>query len=288
MAKVLVTGGTGLLGSALVPLLQIRGHQVTLLGNTQITQINADLTSYEQTAKALDKAMPEVIINLVALTNVNRCESNPQEAYLLNIKSVQNLCTWMQSTVRPCHLIHISTDQVYDGIGPHTEVEITIRNHYAMSKLAGEFSAGTVNSTILRTNFVGRSLRDGRTSFTDWLYDALRRGISINVFEDILFSPLAIGTLCNCIERSILEQPSGVFNVGSRDGMSKADFAFEFAHAVGLPTNSLVRSRAAEIYALTAPRPKDMRMQCDKFERRMGLKLPSLINEVQYLSKDYR
>lgn len=288
MAKVLVTGATGLLGSRLVPLLQTRGHLVTRLGHTHVTQLNADLVSYEQTARALDQARPEVIINLTALTNVDRCETHPQEAYLLNVKPVENLSAWMQSTSRTCHLIQISSDQVYDGAGPHAEDELTIRNHYAMSKLAGEFAARTVNSTILRTNFVGRSLREGRTSFTDWLNDALRSRKPINVFDDVMFSPLAINSLCDCIERSIVERPEGVFNLGSREGMSKADFAFKFAVAVGLPTNALVRSKASAIATLAARRPTDMRMQCEKFERRMGLRLPKLIDEIQGLAQDYR
>jgi dTDP-4-dehydrorhamnose reductase len=288
MANVLVTGATGLLGSRLVPLLHTRGHQVTRLGHTHFSQLNADLTNYEQTTWALDQARPEIIVNLAALTNVDRCETYPQEAYLLNVKTVENLSAWILSTSRPCHLIQISSDQVYDGAGPHAEGELTIRNHYAMSKLAGEFAAGTVNSTILRTNFVGRSLREGRASFTDWLYDALDSKTPINVFDDVMFSPLAIETLCDCIERSIVERPLGVFNLGSRDGMSKADFAFEFAGAVGLSTNALLRINASAVTTLAACRPTDMRMQCEKFEMRMGLKLPRLIDEVQMLARDYR
>lgn len=288
MANILVTGATGLLGSTLVPLLQERGHQVTRLGHTHATDLNADLASYEQTARALHQARPEVIINLTALTNVDRCETHPQEAYLLNVKPVENLCAWMQAAGQHCHLIQISSDQVYDGAGPHAEGELTIRNHYAMSKVAGEYAAGIVASTILRTNFVGRSLRAGRTSFTDWLHGALRRTAPINVFDDVMFSPLAIGTLCDCIERSIVERPLGVFNLGSRDGMSKADFAFAFAAATGLPTTNLVRGNASAVATLAARRPTDMRMQCERFEGRMGLKLPRLIDEIQVMAHDYR
>jgi dTDP-4-dehydrorhamnose reductase len=287
MSNILVTGATGLLGSTLVPFLQKGGNQVTRLGHTHVTQLNADLVSYEQTARALDQVRPEIIINLTALTNVDRCESHPQEAYLLNVKPVQNLCAWMRSSSKPCHLIHISTDQVYDGAGPHSEGELIIRNHYAMSKLASEFAAETVNSTVLRTNFVGRSLREGRTSFTDWLYDSLSGGTSVNVFDDVMFSPLAIGTLCYCIERAIAEQPLGVFNLGSRDGMSKADFAFAFAFAVDMSTKNLIRCSASGSDAIRAPRPTDMRMHCEKFENRMGLKLPRLIDEIQVIAQDY-
>jgi len=287
MANVLVTGATGLLGSRLVPLLEERGHQVTRLGHTKASDLNADLASFEQTVRALDQVRPEVIINLVALTNVDRCETHPQEAYLLNVKPVENLCTWIKAATQSCHLIQISSDQMYDGAGPHAEGELTIRNHYGMSKLAGEFAAGTVTSTILRTNFVGRSLSEGRTSFTDWLHDALRGRMPMKVFDDVMFSPLEIGTLCDCIERMIVERPLGVFNLGSRDGMSKADFAFEFAIATGLPTTNLVRCNASAAAKLVARRPTDMRMQCQRIEDRMGLRLPLLIDEIQVTAHSY-
>ena len=287
MAKVLVTGATGLLGCSLVPLLQERGHQVACMGHTHASDQNLDLTSYEQTARALDQANPEVIVNLTALTNVDRCETHPQEAYLLNVKTVENLCAWIKTASQACHLIQISTDQVYDGPGPHAEGEPTIRNHYAMSKLAGEFLAGTVPATILRTNFVGRSQREGRASLTDWLHGALRDRTWVNVFDDVMFSPLAISTLCDCIERCIAERPFGVFNLGSHDGMSKADFAFAFAGALGLETTNFNRVNSRSISTLAAHRPTDMRMNSGRYEACMGIRLPSLIDEVSRLADEY-
>lgn len=158
----------------------------------------------------------------------------------------------------------------------------------ASTELAGEFAAGSVSSTILRTNFVGRSLREGRSSLTDWLNGALRGTALVNVFDDVMFSPLAIYTLCHYIERSIVERPLGVFNLGSRDGMSKADFAFAFAAATGLTTTNLVRSNASAVATMVAPRPTDMRMQSDRFEGRMGIRLPRLIDEIKVLASDYQ
>jgi dTDP-4-dehydrorhamnose reductase len=103
-----------------------------------------------------------------------------------------------------------------------------------------------------------------------------------------MFSPLASSSLCNYIERIIFERPLGIFNLGSRDGMSKADFAFAFAFATGLPTTNLIRSNANDAATLVARRPIDMRMRCDHFEARMRLKLPRLIDEIQVLANDYR
>ncbi|MDA0694130.1 MAG: SDR family oxidoreductase [Proteobacteria bacterium] len=287
MAKVLVTGATGLLGTTLSPFLRARGHHVTQLGHTLSADLNPNLVSHEQTALALDWARPEVIINLVSLTNVDRCETHPQEAYELNVKPVENVCSWIRKTAETCHLIQISSDQVYDGAGPHSEGELTIRNHYAMSKLAGEFAAMTVPSTILRTNFIGRSQSERRRSFTDWVFEGLRNAAPLSVFDDVLFSPLAVHTLCDLVERSVVEKPLGIFNLGSRDGMSKADLAFAFADAAGLRPTSLMRTSASSVATLVARRPKDMRMNCQRFEGLMGLKLPQLIDEIGLIANDY-
>ena len=156
------------------------------MGYSRSNDFSVDLTNYQAAHIALEAAMPEVIINLVALTNVDACELNPQSAYLLNCKTVENISSWIRAKEHLCHLIHISSDQVYDGQGPHSEEQITIRNQYAISKYAGELSALTVPSTILRTNFIGRSQCNSRTSLTDWLFLSL--GIqSINVFSDVCF-----------------------------------------------------------------------------------------------------
>lgn len=287
MAKVLVAGATGLLGSTLAPFLQKRGHQVICTGHRYAADINLDLTCLEQTLGVLEDVTPDVIINLSALTDVDRCERHPNQAYLLNVKTIENLCSWIRSAGRACHLIQISTDQLYDGMGPHSEEKVTISNHYAMSKLAGEFAARTVNSTILRTNFVGRSNRNGRLSLTDWLYASLCASQTISVFDDILFSPLSISTLCHSIEQCVSRMPHGIFNLGSRDGMSKADFAFAFANALGLATTNLVRTRSSTLGPVYASRPSDMRMQYKKYEDLMELQQPRLIDEIGLLVNDY-
>tara|TARA_X000000950_G_C13831464_1_gene626370 strand:+ start:541 stop:1407 length:867 start_codon:yes stop_codon:yes gene_type:complete len=288
MTKLLVTGATGLLGSTLVPLLQERGHQVTQMSHNHTSDLKVDLTIYEHTAYALDHIKPEVIINLAALTDVDRCETNPQEAYLLNVKSVENICSWVKREIQPCHFIQISTDQVYDGPGPHAEEDLSICNYYAMSKLAGEFVAKSVPSSVLRTNFVGYSKCKGRSSLTDWLHLALLGESEVNVFDDVLFSPLAITTLSECIELCVIKKPLGVFNLGSRDGMSKANFAFEFATALNLSTSNLVRTSASNVSNLIAQRPNDMRMNSQRFECIMNLSLPSLTDEVKKIASYYR
>jgi dTDP-4-dehydrorhamnose reductase len=153
--------------------------------------------------------------------------------------------------------------------------------------LASESIAASVPSAIVRTNFFGRSQRAGRSSFSDWIYHGLKRGDSLPVFEDVFFSPLAIPTLCDMLEKVIRRRPVGTFNLGSKNGMSKADFAFYFAATTGLPKDKLLRTSSLESSGNKARRPLDMRMNCDLFEEAMQIKLPNLADELNLIRDFY-
>ena len=89
--KLLLTGATGLLGAKLYPYLKEEGFSVIGHGYTATADVNCDLCCKQSTEQLLDSVRPQLIINLVALTNVDRCEENPQQAYLLNVKSLENI-----------------------------------------------------------------------------------------------------------------------------------------------------------------------------------------------------
>ena len=80
----------------------------------------------------------------------------------------------------------------------------------------------------------------------------------------------------------------GTFNLGSNNGMTKADFDFIFADKLELPTESMKRINSSEFTSLKAERPKDMRMDCSKFETHFDLKLPNLIDEITNVVSDYK
>lgn len=286
MAKILVTGAQGLLGNHLVPHLKKCGHDVVGHSRSGQTEVNADLTDAGQVSVILDKTMPECIVNLVALTNVDECERHPHSSYVTNVRVIENLTSWMRNHAHTCHLVQISTDQVYDGIGPHKEDDITISNYYGFSKYAGELVAGTVSSTILRTNFFGRSRCTSRASLSDWLVESLAFGRAITVFDDIFFSPLSLPRLVEFIELSIGKRKQGLFNLGSKEGMSKADFAFILADVLGLQTKCMTRG-ASDSIKLMAYRPKDMRMDSCRFEDVFGINLPTLREEIESLKGAY-
>jgi len=107
------------------------------------------------------------------------------------------------------------------------------------------------------------------------------------VLDDVYFSPLAMTTLSEMIHLVIEKRPVGVFNLGSRNGMSKADCDFEFAECLGLQTKTMTRIHVDQASFLKAYRPKDMRLDCTKFEKDFQITLPDLRDEIQLAAKDY-
>lgn len=287
MNSILITGASGLLGSSLVPFLNQKDFRVITHEKHSQADYKADLSNPQATSDLLDQIKPDTLINLVGLTDVDLCETQPNSAYITNTRIIENITNWIFDKKAPTHLIQISTDQVYDGNGPHKEHSVTLTNYYAFSKYAGELIATRVPSTIIRTNFFGFSLCDHRQSITDWLFNSLSDGIDIQVFDDVKFSPLSMTTLAEMIHQIIQKKLNGVFNLGSRDGMSKADFAFAFAEELGFHNHNFQRSTTNQATFLKTYRPKDMRMDCTKFEDYFKTKLPKLGDEIRLSAKQY-
>jgi dTDP-4-dehydrorhamnose reductase len=284
--RILVTGAQGLLGSHLVPYLRQRGHDVIALARSGKAQVHADLDDSANTATILSRLAPEVIVNLAAITNVDDCERDPQAAYHGNVRIVENLALGIRQGASDCHLVQISTDHVYDGAGLHAEHDVTLRNLYAFSKYAGELAAATVQSTVLRTNFFGPSACAHRESLSDWLIRSLRTRSKITVFDDVTFSPLSLATLSGFIERAATERHTGIFNLGSREGMSKADFAFTLAKTLGLATDDMRRGLSTARPG-AARRPTGMCMDSSRFEQVFRVELPTLTQEIQSMRAVY-
>lgn len=290
MTTVIVFGASGLLGASLVPVLRACGHNVLTQSRGSGADLCLDPSDRIAVAAALTAHRPVAVVNLVAATNVDLCETQPELAWQANAGVVAAIADGIaalgtETVVRP-HLVHLSTDQVYNGLGPHAEDEVNPINVYGLSKYTGELLAERVGATVLRSNFYGRSRCAGRVSFSDWLVRSLREKTPITVFDDVKFSAVHIDTLCDIIVLSIERCPAGIFNVGCRDGISKADFALTLARVLGLPTDHVKVGCSADV-ALKARRPLDMTLQVARLEAALDLQCPTMSGEIEHTSKEY-
>lgn len=286
--RLLVLGAGGLLGSEFLSANYMPGWEVLGHGRQSGFAGCADLTSTAETNQMLDRLNPDAVLNLVGLTNVDRCEAFPEEAYSGNVRTVENVVAWIKQTEKPVQLVHISTDQVYDGAGPHRESDVCLKNYYAFSKYAGELAASAAGAAVLRTNFFGKSRCARRASLTDWLFSAFSEKTRIQVFDDVQFSPLSMTTLCQMLGLVIEKRIAGIYNLGSRDGLSKADFSYAFAGFVGADAGSMSRRSVRDVDLFKAYRPQDMRLDVERFEHAAGIVLPCLVDEIKSAAQEYR
>lgn len=287
--NILILGSSGLLGSSLVNFFKKNNINVSCHSRSNNLKLSADLTNKKASLSMLRNSCPDVVINLTGLTDVDYCEKFPQEAYISNVKIIENIKNYFIIDNPNCHLIHISSDHVYNGSGHKKINEINIQNFYAFSKYAGELVALSCgkNVSVLRTNFFGYSLCDKRKSFTDWLYNAAKSKNHINVFNDVLFSPLSMHSLSKYIKLIIDMGPTGLVNVGSNEGMSKADFAYKFVNKLNLDCSFMKRINLSKAEFFKTKRPFDMRMDSTSFEKTFNIELPKLTEEIALATKDY-
>lgn len=288
MNTVLVLGAYGLLGRYLCTELDAADFRVVRQSRTAHADgaLVFDPCEPAVLADRLSAIQPDLIVNAAALTNVDYCEAHLGEAFRLNAGVPETIARWVRCRRPACHVIQISTDQLYAGAGRQPEDAVDLLNVYALTKYAAEMALRTVpNHTVLRTNFFGRSRTPGRHSFSDWIHGALARGTPIRLAVDIEFNPLSLGTLARYIAALARRPAAGVFNVGSRGSLSKHAFGMRLARELNMPAACITACRAADL-EFRVPRPLDMRMDVSRFEALQG-PMPDLEDEIVQTARTY-
>lgn len=282
--RILILGASGLLGTSLTESLKEQGYELyTVSKSAKYTDFCFDITNKAEFDNVINVTKPDFILNLTAITDVDWCESNVEEAYKVHVSICNYLAYYSQKY--GTKIIHISTDSLYDKKNSEEDF-VSPKNVYALTKLMGEMALETSDATILRTNFFGRSKVCKRNSLTDVMYDSVKKGKRLILFEDVYFSPLSINTLCKLIDVVINNWHPGLYNLGSKNGLSKSNFILSFFEECNLTVENY-EIKSIDSLDLSAKRPKDMRMNCNKFEKTYNLVLPDLINEIKCVAREY-
>ena len=207
MLKVLVTGGTGMLGTAIKNILPeadyLNGRSDLDLSYPEIKDITQFLNYYD------------TIIHTAALTNMQVNENNPSAAYHLHSEIISHL----QSKCNK--LIYISAQ------GRNT------KGVYFESKLKGEKETSKrSNDLVIRTNIVGKG------GLAAWALAELKQGKSINGYTNSFFNPVHVSQLAKFI--TLHPTLRGTVNVCSKESMSKYTFLCNLAEAKGYNSDRII------------------------------------------------
>ena len=115
---------------------------------------------------------------------------------------------------------------------------------------------------------------------------SVKKKNKIDLFHDIYFSPISMESLSKCLLIILQKKIIGTYNLGSNNGMSKIIFALNFLKKIKFK-NIKYKSVSLNESMLKVNRPKDMRMDCKKIEKKLGFKMNNLIDEINLAAKDY-
>ena len=281
MKKVLVTGGTGLLGANLILDWQERFElsSVQLEGRMNFKiekQANFDLGNKEEVMKFVGEIKPDAVVHTAALVNVDFCEGHRPEAFAANAIATENVAE--ACSKEGAKLVFVSTDSVFDGSkGNYSEEDKTNPpNVYAESKLEAEKLALEKNSNtaVVRTSIYGWNAQP-KESLSEWIYNSLKEGRKLNLFEDVFFTPILVNDFGEAVAEIIENDFKGILHVAGGEKVSKLGFGEKVADVFGFGNENIFEG-SIDDSNLVAKRPKDASLNVEKAGKVLKMKLPNV------------
>jgi dTDP-4-dehydrorhamnose reductase len=219
--RALITGGGGQLASDLQALL---GDDARSFSHAEL-----DIADPAAVDRAFDEVRPAVVFNCAAFHNVDVCETEPDQAWAVNVRAVRDLAR------RGAKLVHLSTNYVFDGRRdePYGEHDVPApRSIYALTKLAGEHAALAYGPGALVVRGAGLYGLHGSASkggnFVQRMTARARENSALKMVADQRLQPTFTADLAAALLEAVDREATGVLHLTAEGACSW----FEFTEAI--------------------------------------------------------
>ena len=290
--KILLTGSNGQVGFEL-------NKKLSALGEVIATdREELDLTNLNAIRTFIDQIKPDIIINPAAYTAVDKAESEPELAHLINISASEVLAE--KATELDIPLVHFSTDYVFDGLKKDAYVETDKTNPqsvYGKTKCEGEEKIRAhPKHIILRTSWVF-GVHGG--NFLKTILRLIQEKESLNIVSDQWGSPASSSLLADVtfkIVDRILKNKNfndyGTYHVTNDGETNWHDYASLISNEA-IKLNVKVTCAPDKIhpilsseYPTAAKRPLNSRLNTDKIKKTFMLELPHWESDVKRVLRE--
>jgi dTDP-4-dehydrorhamnose reductase len=201
-----------------------------------------------------------------AMTDVDRCELNPEMAYRINTLPFFTIVKYLSRVGG--RIIQVSTDYVFSGeVGGYREYDKREPiNVYGKSKMEAEdiITNSGIRYAIIRTSGIfGVRESSGKINFFLWVWRNLLEGKEIPVVKDQYYSPTLNTSLANAIVEIYNKSIDGILHFSSINRVSRYDFALLIADAFTLKSD-LIEPVSMNEMRWTAKRPRDSSLSAEK------------------------
>jgi dTDP-4-dehydrorhamnose reductase len=244
--KVLVTGGGGRLGRALVR--RAAEHALVAFDRAAL-----DITDGDAVSRAIELHWPNVVINAAGYTAVDRAETDSGAAFAVNAVGAGHVARACAD--RSIAFVHVSTDHVFDGEAtrPYREDDaVAPCNVYGQSKADGERAVLEQGGTVVRTSWL---FGDGTSGFVPTIAARLRAGETVEVVDDQHGCPTWADDLADALlTLAALRVGPGVYHYCGEGPTTWHGFAVAIAEVLGVDPSRIAAISSAK-RAAPARRP---------------------------------
>ncbi|HWM52535.1 MAG TPA: SDR family oxidoreductase [Thermoplasmata archaeon] len=283
MARVLDIGGTGLLGQYIGQEALRRGHDVIAThrgrqapDDKRIDWHRLDIRDSSAVEALVRSVAPNLVLNAAAMTDVDACEGDPDEAKYVNETAAGQLAS--VSNEVGAAFVHISTDYVFDGTGPAKEdTEPHPLNTYGGTKLFGErvVRQAHPDSIVLRLSSVfGWNRLSSKTNAVTWILQKLEAGQEVPLFHDQKVTPSYAKTAAEVAFDLWDRHTSGLFHVSCPDCASRVEMGRAVADVFQI-SNPRLHPISLRSVALRAKRPLAPCLVVRKVEETLKRPMPT-------------
>ena len=249
--RVLVTGAGGQLGRDVVLACEAAGDNVVGVDRSTV-----DITDRDAVRSAVSSFAPHAVINCAAWTAVDACEDDPARALLCNglaVRHVAEACSLVGA-----HLVHVSTDYVFDGTldRPYHEWDDTNpMSVYGATKLIGEREAGVLGTAaaVVRTSWV---CGEHGSNMVKTVLRLAAQQPTLAFVADQVGNPTFTADLAPALRQIALERRSGVHHLTNQTPVSWYLFVREVVTLMGRDPDMVQPITTADLQPpRPAPRP---------------------------------
>ncbi len=292
--RILLIGSNGMLGQRLVTffkdkqdveLLTCSAEKESFIYGIEYRQVN--IVEKNQVKSIINDFYPDFIINTAAFTNVDACETQKETAWKVNVVGVGNIANYAWTC--DAHLIHISSDYVFDGKnGPYSEQDkVNPISYYGRTKLASEnvIIGSGVKHTIIRPNVLYGPAKYGRPDFVKWVINSLRNNQQIRIVTDQINNPTYLDDLVSAISKIIEFKREGIYHIGGKEFLSRYDFTIRIANYFNLKKD-LITPIKTEKLNQPARRPLKSGLITLKAETELGYSAREIEESFNLMEKE--
>lgn len=285
--KILIFGG-GFVGLNLAYTAKEKGWEPYIADCVQrshppeITWLISDITDEADTKNTVNKIKPDYIVNVAALADVDKAEQNRELAYKINVDGAKYLAEASKKV--DAGYLYFSSDAVFSGRESiyHDNDQAAPVNYYGYTKSIAERDIIKINpqSMILRVSLIlGYSIAGGN-SFFEAFKNKLENSSIIACTDTEIRTPIDVYTLCECVIMLLEKNLSGVFNIGSKDHVSRLELSRKIASVLNFDENKVVgQEETGQAVTGRASRHRNGILAVSKIEEALNIKMPG-IDEV--------